>query len=411
MQNIFSIKVAQKGLLFKIIIDDKVPKFIRFDEIRLRQILINLIGNAIKFTDSGRIDIIVKVSGSKINHFQNIIDLSILVKDTGIGISPDNQQKVFEAFKQQDAQDARKYGGTGLGLTITKRLVEMLNGTIELESKPGEGSTFAILFKQVEVSDKTVADQEKVNEYKIGKIVFEPAKILIADDVSINREFLKSVFKGSDITFFEAEDGEEAIEKIKKFKPRLALLDLRMPVVDGLDVAQFIKTNDEYKDIATIGISATIISFDTDFRSIYLDDFVSKPVDISELFKKVSQYIAIIKPKSQVEPSSPIPTLVETIEKSVLTNYIETAKSEILPYLHKLSNTSSFADYEKFSKILVLKGEELKINQLIYIGNSIAEAAKSFDLDAIIKFVEEFKNFDKKVLIFSDEQSSGNTRL
>jgi two-component system, NarL family, sensor histidine kinase EvgS len=336
------------------------------------------------------------------------VDLYIDVTDTGIGIAPENQQRIFEAFKQQDSQDARKYGGTGLGLAITRRLVEMLNGNIELQSTPGEGSTFSVVLRQVETADDSFEIRHEANEYKIGKIIFAPQTILIADDVPINREFLKNVFKGSNITFLEAENGEEAIDLIKRYRPRLALLDLRMPVVDGLTVAQYIKTNDKYKDIAVIGISATLISYDIDFRSIYLDDFISKPVDISDLLKKISQYIPVLRSKvSNTATANEKPGNFFVLrDKQAVQQYQHVFKEEILPVLLKLSNTSSFSDYDKFSKILILKGDELKIKPLTFIGHSIAEASKSFDLDAIVKLVEEFKNFTKTVLIISNEQSS-----
>jgi PAS domain S-box-containing protein len=403
IEKIHSLKLNDKKLDFKCVIDDSVPTLIHFDELRLRQILLNLIGNAIKFTDFGKIDVSVlayKVTNDKSD---DLIDLIISIKDTGIGIEKKNQVEIFEAFKQQDSQDARKYGGTGLGLAISKRLVEMLNGNIELQSTPGKGSVFTVTFFGVQALSDIIKQQTHKIDNKFGRIIFKPELVLIADDVPTNRFFLKGIFKGSQMTFYEADNGEEAIEIIKKYKPAIALLDLRMPFVDGLDVAMFIKTNEEYRHIITFGISATVVSYESDTRIRYLDEFISKPVDIGTILKRLSKYISVIDKVKVIEQK--VDNLIEEqeIDKSIFQRFVRIAREDIKPILDKISHTSSFTDYEIFSKILIAKGADLKINKLTFIGNAISEAVKSFDLDAIAKNINEYLNFEKSML----ESSNG----
>jgi len=402
IENIFSIKLREKKLEYKCSIDPLMPTDIWFDELRLKQILLNLIGNAIKFTDRGKVEVSVNAFNIRQTDNKKLVDFNLSVMDTGIGIDVKNQQEIFDAFKQQDTQDARKYGGTGLGLAITKRLVEMLNGKIELESMPAKGSLFSVTFKDIEVADKLKSVPISSQAFNVGKIIFKPRGILIADDVSINRAFLKGIFKGSDITFYEAENGEEAIEIIKTYKPSVALLDLRMPIIDGLGVAMFIKTNDDYKNIFTIGISATMVSYEADSRSCFLDEFISKPVDINKLLKRLAKYIPIAD-SPEITNDEIITNELPEIDKLSIEKFIHFAYSEMHPLIEKITHTSSFADYELFSKILIEKGSELKIKKLTYIGCALGEAVKCFDLDTISKLIGEYKNFEKSLLEKSDE--------
>jgi PAS domain S-box-containing protein len=401
IENVFSIRIKEKKLDYNCFIENSVPSIIVFDELRLRQILYNLIGNALKFTDNGKIEVVVRAEKIIQHNSPERVRLIITIKDTGVGIDKKNHEEIFEAFKQQDTQDARKYGGTGLGLTITKRLVEMLNGVIELESSPGRGSIFTLTFRDVETFENTNAETVKPVIYKVGKIIFKPIEVLVADDAPTNREFMKGIFKGSDMTFFEAEDGQESIEIIKNIKPALALLDLRMPKVDGLEVAKFIKTSDEFKNIITFGISATIID-KTDLRNNFLDEFIAKPVDIAEILKKIARHIEVV----QYLNENGIDKLFfdyENMNKSTTKVFIEKAYIDLHAILEQISHTSSFTDYETFSKILIAKGSELKINQLTYIGSAINEAVKSFDLDRISTLIQTYSIFEKRLLNISHE--------
>lgn len=396
IKNIFSLKLREKGLIFKTELGDSVPKLIRFDEMRLRQIFLNVIGNAIKFTEKGEISITIQGFNQKTVDSTLFVDLKIEILDTGIGINEKNIDSIFDAFKQTDDLDNRKYGGTGLGLAITKRLVELLNGTIVVKSKHGVGSLFTLNFFNVEVQTERLIEQTQEPVFRMGYIRFKHASVLIADDVKTNRDLVKGVFKGGDLTFFEAKDGLEAIDIIKKEKPKIALLDLRMPIVDGLEVAQFIKLSENFKSIKTIGISADPSSYLTDERNIFLDDFISKPINISVLLRIMSNFIPyenINQPKLVKNSGNEIKGIVSIKDWSNL-------EFELENKLKSITNTSSFYDYEDFANLLIDKGKGYNIDEFVTIGKIIFNAVKCFDLETILIQLNEFKIVKK---IIKDE--------
>lgn len=401
IENIFSIKLVDKGLDFEINIHDNCPLSLQTDEMRVRQILINLVSNAIKFTQEGCVKVSINAFNSHIVDYVEHVDLKIEVEDTGIGISEENLKQIFVAFQQQEQQDAKKYGGTGLGLTITKRLAELLNGTVEVSSKLGKGSRFTVILYNLEVSQSArqkLAGMDAV--YKIGHVLFEPAKVMVADDVQTNRDFLKGIFKGSDMAFIEAADGEQAISLIDEQKPRIALIDIKMPKKDGLEVAKYIKTNEHLKHISTIGISATPVSFETDLRAIYLDEFVPKPIDIAELLRKISYYLPVINTKK--EKSEDVKQVRESLTTEKKGAFLQLLEKELTPLFNDILNTSSFEDYNKFASMLIKKGGEFEIKSLTYYGNAIIEATKAFDLEQINHVFVEYKKF---VADFSNEEN------
>lgn len=399
IESIFSIKLVDKRLDFEIKFHENCPLSIQTDEMRVRQILINLVSNAIKFTQEGFVKVSVNAFNSHFVDYVEYVDLKIEVQDTGIGISKENLKQIFVAFQQQEQQDAKKYGGTGLGLTITKRLTELLNGTIEVSSKVGKGSRFTVILFNLEVSQSARQKLAGVDAvFKIGHVLFESAKVLVADDVQTNRDFLKGIFKGSDMAFIEAEDGEQAISLVEEQKPRIALIDIKMPHKDGLEVAKYIKTNENLKQISTIGISATPVSFETDLRAIYLDEFVPKPIDIAELLRKISYYLPIKNTRQQKAANTPeIKEKLSEEKKELLSKILH----EVLtPLFNEISNTSSFEDYNRFATLLIKKGSEFEINRLTYFGNAMIEATKTFDLEKINHVFVEYKKF---VADFSNE--------
>ncbi len=404
IENIFSLKVAAKNIKYITNVDKTVPDVIRFDEMRLKQILMNLVSNAIKFTDDGTINMDIRVTSRYSMEYVEYVDLKIEVEDTGIGIKKENQEMIFDAFKQQDEQDAKKYGGTGLGLTITKRLVELLNGQMEVISEFGKGSKFTLFFPGAEVSKHGYVDTKKSDNIKIGEYIFKQACILVTDYDKNNRDFICNMFKYSNMEFLLAENGQQAINLIKSKKPDLALLDIRMPNLDGLEVAKYIKTNKNLKDITTIGVSALPLTYNSDIRCVYLDDFVYKPLKVSMLLRKLMKFLEIADNNLNT-PKEGRFTKKLTLEGELLKRFNSTRNTEIQPAINRVSNTSSFRDYENFGKILVRVGEELEIARLTTIGTAINQAVRTFDLESLAKLVSDYKLFEKKILNISNEKN------
>ena len=207
----FTQKVRAKNLSFNITSDESTPKFIMMDEVRLHQILFNLVGNAVKFTDTGGIHIhSYSTPGIDSQH----VNLFIEVQDTGIGIKEDQLKRIFEAFTQQSGQSNRKYGGTGLGLAITKQLIKKLNGKVTVNSEVGKGSTFIVEFdniKTVEIIDDEFFGTENTD----AKLVFEPATVMIVDDIDYNILVVKNMVDCPNIHFIQAHSGRRSAGSFK----------------------------------------------------------------------------------------------------------------------------------------------------------------------------------------------------
>ncbi|MBU0490077.1 MAG: PAS domain S-box protein [Bacteroidetes bacterium] len=245
IHSIFTLKAKEKGLPIHIQVSDEIPGNLITDEKYLRQILFNLIGNAVKYTHTGSIDIYVSTvpkntEGSK-------IDLKFSIKDTGIGIPPDKLAGIFEPFVQVEQKNRSIYGGTGLGLSITKRLVELLGGSISVQSEPGIGSIFNFSLFDVEIAALNEnLDKEKTDE-QLPPIRFRNPVLLIAEDVLSNRKVLRGYLETLNTTIIETENGEDCIMAARKHKPDLILMDMQMPVMDGYTATTIIKSDDEPK--------------------------------------------------------------------------------------------------------------------------------------------------------------------
>ena len=308
-ERIFSLKVSEKGLKFILDITSGTPAGIYIDEARVRQIVFNLIGNAIKFTSEGKIVIKVFTENPRIVNYskeksEELIDLIIEVQDTGIGISKELQEAIFEPFVQED--DSKNYGGTGLGLTITRRLTALMNGTIHVQSEPGKGSTFTVRIPEIAYLrdfSKTTVDIQ----IDPAEIVFEEAVILIADDVEHNRSYLRDALKNTKLKIVEAEDGIAAYKLAKEIVPDLIIADIRMPKMDGFQLLNKIKTDKKLKHIPVIAYSASVLK--SQKERIHKSEFVGlliKPVKVTELYLALMNILQY-KSTRKAEHDKPLP--------------------------------------------------------------------------------------------------------
>ena len=258
------------------------------DGIRTRQILFNLIGNAIKFTQTGYIKL--KVENIYKDNIKNKVDLLFSIEDTGIGIDEKNLKSIFNAFEQQGDQDIAKYGGTGLGLAICTKLVHMMNGEIKVQSKKNVGSTFTVILKDIDIS----SIQEEIVPQKLlsSNIIFKKSKILVVDDVEENRKLMEASLKDFDLDLTMAENGKEAIDILKNLNVDLIFMDLRMPIMDGYEAAGIIKADDKLKQIPLIALTASVMGEALEKVSQYgFDGYLRKPVIIEELIEELSKYL------------------------------------------------------------------------------------------------------------------------
>ena len=279
---------SRKELSLKCEIQKDVPHFVKGDPTRLQQILNNLIGNAIKFTDSGSVTIATSLKEDRKDHAV----IEIAVQDTGIGIPKDRQDKIFEKFQQADESTARKYGGTGLGLAITKDLVTLMKGTIRIESEEGKGTAFIITLPlERAYAEEAAAEKASFDKNAISGIN-KNARILIVDDHPVNLLFMRQVMKRFGFQHCdEASDGKQAIALYKENHYDLVLMDCQMPHMSGFEAARIMRADKDCRSVI-IAITADISQgIEDKCNETGMNAYISKPVDQDKLLSIFQKWI------------------------------------------------------------------------------------------------------------------------
>jgi PAS domain S-box-containing protein len=384
IKQIFHLKIAEKNLEFLIDIAPDIPDALLLDEVRLRQILFNLIGNAVKFTKNGYI----KLSAKKdyVEKDQSHLDLIIAVEDSGIGIPSESQEVVFDAFRQQDGQSTKKFGGTGLGLSITKRLVEMMGGSISIKSQVDKGTVFEIILQHVSVA--ATRTEEKIDDALISEnILFEAARVLIVDDIAENRFLVKEFFENTRVQIIEADNGEEAVSASKKFIPNAIIMDIRMPVMDGYEATRRIKQNKNLQGIPVIALTASGMKADKEkIKKSGFDGFLTKPVKKSQIFNELAKFIKWSKKEKSEQPPEIADQrmmlesiLSETYEK--LPEIIDQLENECMKLWVSASKNNSIEDIKDFGNHIKKIGENHSLEILEVYGDKLVSLATLFDIE------------------------------
>ena len=290
--NIINPQAINKNLKLIFDIDDNIPKDIIGDPLRLTQVLLNLTSNALKFTSNGSITIKVKLLEKRDD--KDFIEFS--VSDTGIGLSQEQIDKLFQDFTQADSSTSRQYGGTGLGLTISKKLVELMGGTIRVESEKNKGSNFIFTIEQKPIVEGTVASKnQKTGELKKDLLKFKDAHMLVVDDDNINKSLIVALLKDTGIEITLANNGQEALDILDKNNTiNIILMDINMPIMGGLEATTILRNNPKYKEIPIIAFSG-----DSDNVSINnakeagVTDILFKPIKIETFYFQLNKYLKI----------------------------------------------------------------------------------------------------------------------
>lgn len=298
MKQLFSQKLADKNLKMHIEIDQKLPKFVIIDEVRIRQILLNLVGNAIKFTHQGY----VKVSALAHKQSTDSVDLDLVITDTGIGIDPRQHERIFESFGQQSSQDNKLYGGTGLGLTITRKLCQLMGGEILLESEIGKGSRFTVRFKEIKSGiNSNASDQTYL--WMADDFVFNEERILVVDDVNSNIELINAYLDKYDLNVVSCHSGEKAVELAKQILPDLILMDIRMPGISGYEATHKIKKQKQCERTPVIALTASTMRDERNQVKVTFDGYLRKPIQKNLLLEEMVKHLQPkIKPKEENSP-------------------------------------------------------------------------------------------------------------
>jgi PAS domain S-box-containing protein len=283
----YSFRSKSKNLEFDIVKENELPAEVIGDSIRLNQILSNLLSNALKFTQKGGIHVIIR----ELERKNDISRIEFLVKDTGLGIPKDKHDIIFESFTQASPDTTRHYGGTGLGLAICKKLVELQGGEIKVESEPDKGSTFRFVLSFGISKNGTKVETGETAESYTG---LEGKKILVAEDNKINFFVVNKFLTGWGVKVTQAENGKLALEILEKEDFDLVLMDLHMPVMDGIEATRIIRKSEDPRisNIPVVALTAAIMSENHDkIEDLSINDYVLKPFKPRDLFEKILRNI------------------------------------------------------------------------------------------------------------------------
>lgn len=377
---IIRMRALDKDVLFKYEAGHHLPNGIQADEKRLRQILLNLLGNAVKFTDAGKVTLRVTVAAETAKNTEKKIILRFEIIDSGVGMTPEQLEKIFEPFEQV-GDTKRRAEGTGLGLTITRQLVEMMGGQLQVKSKYGEGSTFwfelpfpvveTILATKMEVTGKVTGYQGRRR------------KILVADDKLENRMVLMNMLEPLGFEVELAENGREELEKTKAMKPDLILTDLVMPVMTGFEAVEVIRGTPEIKDTPIIAVSASVLHMDRQQSQIAgCQSFLSKPVEEKELLSLLAEYLQLTWLYEETSPTT------QEAETTSLTpaagDSLVIPPPEEMAILYELAMLGSMKKIRQRCAYL----EELDAKYIPF-SNKLQEMARGFQEKAIVAFIQE----------------------
>lgn len=374
------VRSDQKGIDFIYHPESNLPQGIEADEKRLRQVLLNLLGNAIKFTDSGSVTLKVEINEASLDI--PIPRIKFQIEDTGVGISPNEVNKLFQAFEQVGEQK-RQSEGTGLGLAISQRIVELMGGKIQVESEIGVGSNFYF-----ELAMPIALDWVQKNSVNKGRTIIgyegEARHILVVDDRWENRSVLVNLLEPMGFIITEAENGQEGLYRARQRLPDLMIADLAMPVMDGFEMLKQLRDDADLKDLLVVVSSASVAEIDRQMsEAAGGDDFLAKPVDAMELFSLLAVHLQLTWQYDEID-----------VDAAVNHSQVSTAEL-IVPPLADLQLLLELAE-DGLVKELVKTAEEIgaKDDRYGLFIQQILQLAKQFETEKIELLIHKYLNQD-----------------
>ncbi len=391
MRDVFSPQAEARGLKLDLEIDPGLPPALFFDQTRLRQILFNVVGNALKFTREGSVTITAATRLS--NTDETRVTLLLTVTDTGIGIAPEHQTRVFEPFRQVDDSPTKGHGGTGLGLSITKRLTDLLGGQVELESAPGIGTTFRFGFPGVEISAASVESTpaiQNVDDFN----QLRPSVILVADDVPLNLQLVEGIFEDTHHRLVFARNGHEVLEQAAKHEPDLILLDIRMPDMDGREAFQRLRADPRFASTPIVSVTASSMMAEELRLRQEFNGYIRKPFSRATLFREIARLLPVAQASAtetttddpqETERPAPPPTIGP--DWPALVADLRRLETEVWPVL---SQTAATRETAAFAQELIERGTAAACPAVVVYGEKLAGQVERFQISAVEATLRSF---------------------
>ncbi len=396
LQTVFSQQSARKNLKLDFFTSPDLPLALMVDRSRLRQVLINLVGNAVKFTERGGITVRTlwylnpdsRASGT----------LVFEVQDTGVGIPIEKQEQIFEPFVQVDTRRPFEQQGTGLGLSIVQRLAERMNGIVEVESEVGKGSTFRIRLSEVMISNRLPPTNPNSADEVVDFNDLSTANILVVDDNAVNRNLLGSTFDGTHHRVRFATNGREAIEKVREGRPDIVLMDIRMPEMDGQTALTEIRKLSGCETLPVIAVTASsMVEDEHRLRGIFAG-YLRKPFTRSMLFRQMGAFL----PRRATAPRE-----ISVASVSAVTAF-PAQWPELLLTLKKIERTDwprvresgAITEIKDFAHTLFLAGRARGCPKLCDYAETLLSSAESY---AVIKIEEQLSRFPELIKTIENE--------
>ena len=425
---VLSGRASEKGIGLELQIQNDVPETISGDPGRIRQIVTNLVGNAVKFTEHGSVTVTAHAERLAGENLQFHIDIA----DTGIGMSPEAANRIFEDFVQADVSTTRKFGGTGLGLSISRKFAKALGGDITVESEPGAGSIFRVSLdagSAMEVAWVTPEQALTVSEapqmQERADWVFPAAQILVVDDGPENREFVKVVLEDFGLTIHEAENGRIAVEMATATDYDLILMDVQMPEMDGLTATKLMR--DHGLQAPIIALSANVMKgFEQELYDAGYTDYLTKPIDLDRFMSKLAELLnaelkqepfteaimseSLIEEAASGEDTSPIVSRLGGNNHKfvkVISRFVDRLEEQ-LPAMDEAFWAQDFESIAKLAHWLKGAGGTVGFDVFFEPASELESAAKAGDLSAIERKLQQIHGLAGRLVIDDQPAIAGH---
>ncbi len=391
---VFSEPVAGKGLRITADIDPFLPTALMLDPHRLRQVLMNLVSNAVKYTDRGVIRVAVRAEPKTVG----IVDMEITVEDSGQGIPPEEMDRIFDPFHRVLSGGSALVEGTGLGLSIVRRLVEVMDGRISVDSELGRGSIFTVTLPNL--STGTLDRRVNIRNDRANFATLAPSRILIVDDVPLNRELLSAYLADAGHELAFAEDGVGALTQVVQWKPTLVLMDLRMPRLDGLEAARQIRAMPDGANVCLVAVTASSMADEDGASKKLFDAYLRKPIDAQALFNCLLELAGTRRNPEGCSSEAQDERDAERGGDTAAPNPREATLAAVvalermaLSRLPHVQSTMLMRDVRVLAEDIVAKGAQGGLHRVLALGQRLLAAVDGFDLTTIDSLLDQLPRY------------------